>query len=142
MTSKETSAEHIARMEAEDLVKYGPRQRCCDMYVNHCRCKGGTREWILKQVMSGEIAIPHKILATKPKDPVISTSGIGDSAISPHYKNEHGSLYLFAQRQDMNAWEFDACKRIIRSRKKGRFDEDIRKSIEVLEMYRIEHKPE
>ena len=137
-----TAKEHVARLESKDLAKYGPKQPCCTQYVSHCRCPGGAREWILQRVMSGEIAVPHKTPTTKSKDPITPTNGIGDSTISPHYKNEHGSLYLFAQRQDLNAWEFDACKRIIRSRKKGRFDEDIRKSIEVLEMYRQEFKPE
>ena len=41
-----------------------------------------------------------------------------------HYDNSKGSLYLFAEQHNLNAWEFDAIKRIVRSRKKGNFIED------------------
>lgn len=55
-----------------------------------------------------------------------------------HYNNEKGSLYKFAQDHNLNAWEFDAIKRIVRSRKKGNFLEDIDKTIFVLELYKKE----
>ena len=57
-----------------------------------------------------------------------------------HYDNSKGSLYLFAEQQKLNSWEFDALKRIIRSRKKGNFIEDIDKTITVLELYKKEYK--
>jgi hypothetical protein len=56
-----------------------------------------------------------------------------------HYDNSKGSLYLFAEQQNLNAWEFDAIKRIVRSRKKGLFNEDIKKTIIVLELYLKEY---
>jgi len=55
-----------------------------------------------------------------------------------HYNNEKGSLYKFAEDHGLNAWEFDAIKRIVRSRKKGNFLEDIDKTIFVLELYKKE----
>ena len=55
-----------------------------------------------------------------------------------HYDNTQGSLYLFAEQQQLNAWEFDAIKRIIRCRKKGSFTEDIDKTIFLLELYKKE----
>jgi hypothetical protein len=55
-----------------------------------------------------------------------------------HYNNEKGSLYKFAQDHNLNAWEFDAIKRIVRCRKKGNFLEDIDKTIFVLELYKKE----
>ncbi len=55
-----------------------------------------------------------------------------------HYNNEKGSLYKFAEDHNLNAWEFDAIKRIVRSRKKGNFLEDIDKTIFVLELYKKE----
>lgn len=55
-----------------------------------------------------------------------------------HYNNDKGSLYQFAEHQGLNAYEFDAIKRIVRSRKKGNFIEDIDKTIFLLEIYKEE----
>ena len=57
-----------------------------------------------------------------------------------HYNNENGSLYLFAQQHELNAYEFDIIKRVVRCRKKGYFHEDLAKSIRVIELYLKEHK--
>lgn len=57
-----------------------------------------------------------------------------------HYNNENGSLYLFAQQHELNAYEFDIIKRIVRCRKKGYFHEDLAKSIRVIELYLKEYK--
>ena len=55
-----------------------------------------------------------------------------------HYNNENGSLYKFANDHNLNAWEFDVIKRIVRCRKKGNFTQDIDKTILVLELYKQE----
>lgn len=52
-----------------------------------------------------------------------------------HYNNENGSLYLFAQQHELNAWEFEVIKRIVRCRKKGEFISDIDKTKRVLDLY-------
>ena len=52
-----------------------------------------------------------------------------------HYNNENGSLYLFANQHELNAYEFDIIKRIVRCRKKGQFRDDLEKSIRVIELY-------
>jgi len=57
-----------------------------------------------------------------------------------HYDNSKGSLYLFAENNNLNSWEFDAIKRIVRCRKKGNFKEDIEKTITVLKLYLKESK--
>lgn len=57
-----------------------------------------------------------------------------------HYDNTNGSLYKFAEDHKLNAWEFDAIKRIVRCRKKGNFIEDIDKTIAVLELYKNEYE--
>lgn len=57
-----------------------------------------------------------------------------------HYDNTNGSLYLFAKNHDLNAWEFDVVKRIVRCRKKGEFKNDLLKTIEVLKLYLEEYK--
>ena len=56
-----------------------------------------------------------------------------------HYDNSNGSLYLFAQQQGLNAWEFDCIKRLVRCRKKGQFKEDLEKTIRVIELYAKEY---
>lgn len=56
-----------------------------------------------------------------------------------HYDNSNGSLYLFAENQGLNAWEFDIIKRIIRCRKKGQFKEDLEKTKRVINLYLDEY---
>ena len=51
-----------------------------------------------------------------------------------HYNNEYGSLYKIAVERGWNAYQFDAIKRIDRVNKKGQFEEDIKKTIVVLEL--------
>ena len=53
----------------------------------------------------------------------------------PHYANTNGSLYKFAKDWDLNAWEFDIVKRIVRCRKKGQFKSDLEKSKRVIDLY-------
>ena len=59
-----------------------------------------------------------------------------------HYNNENGSLYLFAQQHELNAYEFDIIKRIVRCRKKNQFRDDLEKSIRVIELYLKEYNIE
>ena len=58
----------------------------------------------------------------------------------PHYDNSNGSLYLFAEQQGLNPWEFDIIKRIVRSRKKGNFIEDLQKTKVVIDLYLKEYE--
>jgi hypothetical protein len=57
-----------------------------------------------------------------------------------HYDNSNGSLYLFAEQHNLNSYEFDCIKRLVRCRKKGQFKEDLEKTIRVIELYLKEHK--
>jgi hypothetical protein len=57
-----------------------------------------------------------------------------------HYDNSNGSLYLFAEQNELNAWEFDIIKRIVRCRKKGQFQEDLQKTVRVIELYLKEYE--
>jgi hypothetical protein len=57
-----------------------------------------------------------------------------------HYNNEQGSLYKFAEHHELNAWEFDCIKRLVRCRKKGQWLSDIDKTIKVLQIYKEEMK--
>ena len=55
--------------------------------------------------------------------------------LDSHYDNSNGSLYKFAVDHDLNAFEFDCIKRLVRCRKKGQFREDLEKTIRVIELY-------
>lgn len=57
-----------------------------------------------------------------------------------HYDNSKGSLYKFAEDHKLNAWEFDIVKRIVRSRKKGQFKEDLQKTKDVIDIYLKEYE--
>lgn len=52
-----------------------------------------------------------------------------------HYDNSKGSIYQFCENQKLNSYEFEVIKRISRCRKKGEFLSDIKKTIQVLEIY-------
>ena len=52
-----------------------------------------------------------------------------------HYNNEQGSLYLFAQHHELNAWEFEIIKRVVRCRKKGEWLTDLHKTKNVIDIY-------
>ena len=56
-----------------------------------------------------------------------------------YYNNENGSLYLFAQQQSLNAWEFDIIKRVVRCRKKGNFEQDLEKTKYAIDLYLKEY---
>lgn len=55
-----------------------------------------------------------------------------------HYDNTNGSLYKFSEDNNLNSYEFEVIKRIVRCRKKGEWITDIEKTIEVLEIYKKE----
>ena len=57
-----------------------------------------------------------------------------------HYDNSKGSLYQLAEQQQLNSYEFDICKRIIRCRKKGNFKEDLEKTKFLIDLYLKEYK--
>jgi hypothetical protein len=52
-----------------------------------------------------------------------------------HYDNSKGSLYQFCENQNLNSYEFEIIKRVVRCRKKGEFISDIEKTIKVLQIY-------
>ena len=52
-----------------------------------------------------------------------------------HYDNTNGSLYKFCEDKDLNSYEFDLIKRIMRCRKKGNFIEDLEKTKFLIDLY-------
>ncbi len=56
-----------------------------------------------------------------------------------HYDNSKGSIYKFCNDQNLNSWEFDIIKRVVRSRKKGNFKEDLEKTKHLIDLYLKEY---
>ena len=56
-----------------------------------------------------------------------------------HYKGTN-SLYKFAKEWKLNAYEFDIIKRIVRCRHKGSFEDDLRKTKNVIDIYLKEYE--
>jgi hypothetical protein len=51
-----------------------------------------------------------------------------------HYTGKD-SLYKFATDWELNAYEFDILKRIVRCRRKGNFEQDLQKTKDVIDIY-------
>ena len=51
-----------------------------------------------------------------------------------HYTGKN-SLYKFATDWELNAYEFDILKRIVRCRRKGNFEQDLQKTKDVIDIY-------
>lgn len=56
-----------------------------------------------------------------------------------HYDNSKGSIYQFCENQNLNSYEFDIIKRVVRSRKKGNFKEDLEKTKHLIDLYLKEY---
>ena len=56
-----------------------------------------------------------------------------------HYDNSKGSIYQFCENQNLNSYEFDIIKRVVRSRKKGNFKEDLEKTKVLIDLYLKEY---
>ena len=52
-----------------------------------------------------------------------------------HYDNTNGSLYQLCEHHQLNSYEFDLIKRIMRCRKKGNFIEDLEKTKFLIDLY-------
>ena len=51
-----------------------------------------------------------------------------------YYKGKD-SLYKFAEVWQLNSYEFDILKRVVRCRHKDRFQEDLKKTKDVIDIY-------
>ena len=57
-----------------------------------------------------------------------------------HYDNSKGSIYQFCENQNLNSYEFDIIKRVVRSRKKGEFRQDLEKTKHLIDLYLKEYE--
>jgi hypothetical protein len=57
-----------------------------------------------------------------------------------HYNNENGTLYSIAEQRGWNTYLFDIVKRLERAEKKGEFNQDLEKSIAVIQLWQKESK--
>lgn len=56
-----------------------------------------------------------------------------------YYKGKD-SLYKFGYEWQLNSWEQDIIKRVVRCRHKGTWEEDLLKTIDVIKIYLQEYK--
>ena len=70
---------------------------------------------------------------------VIKSGKIEEYIKPKHYNNEGGSLYSWCEKLELNTWEFDILKRVIRCRKKGQFKEDLEKTKFLIDLYLKEY---
>ena len=61
-------------------------------------------------------------------------------SLPDYYDNSKGSIYKFSLDQDLNAWEMDLVKRIVRCRKKGLFKQDLQKTKDLIDLYIAEYE--
>lgn len=76
------------------------------------------------------------------KEPQYYTDEQGiDAAFNPqpHYDNTNGSLYSIAEKRGWNSYQFDIVKRIDRALKKGKFEEDLDKTIDLINLWKKEN---
>jgi len=73
-------------------------------------------------------------------DEVKEEVNTSDLTAPKHYDNTNGSLYKFSEEKQLNSWEFDIVKRVIRCRKKGNFKEDLEKTKFLIDLYLKEHE--
>lgn len=59
----------------------------------------------------------------------------GDSIHTQKHYTGKDSLYKFATDWELNAYEFDILKRIVRCRRKGNFQQDLQKTKDVIDIY-------
>lgn len=106
--------------EREAIIKYSDEKLNSNIW----------NETLISQINSGDWILLPKAEISNEKQPTPT-----------HYNNENGSLYLFAEQHGLNAWEFDILKRVVRCRKKGEFETDLKKTIEVINLYLKEYEP-
>lgn len=51
-----------------------------------------------------------------------------------YYKGKE-SLYKFSEEWELNSYEFDIIKRVVRCRHKDKFEEDLKKTKDVIDIY-------
>ena len=55
-----------------------------------------------------------------------------------HYTGK-SSLHKFCEEWNLNSYEFDILKRVVRCRKKGQFQEDLQKTKDLIDIYLTEY---
>ena len=58
-----------------------------------------------------------------------------EESFTKHYDNTKGSLYKFTDEHELNSYEFDIIKRVMRCRKKGEFLKDLEKTKFLIDLY-------
>ena len=79
--------------------------------------------------------VEYKPKLTKDVPNVLTKDFLRDITEPKHYDNTNGSLYKFCEDKELNSYEFDIIKRVMRCRKKGVFLEDLQKTKVLIDLY-------
>jgi hypothetical protein len=108
-------------------------------YIVYCESERSDLEFSLSEMTSYELATALlKACYPKESEAIQEKETTTELNTPSHYDNSNGSLYHFAELFDLDAYQFDIIKRIVRCKKKGNFSEDLRKTIDVLKLYELE----
>lgn len=107
-----------------------------DLYVNDIWWQYDRNKYVLVWKKSKGYA---EIQSYK-EEPIDGGSCINDFKTPQHYDNSKGSIYQFCENQNLNSYEFDIIKRVVRSRKKGNFKEDLEKTKHLIDLYLKEYE--
>jgi len=65
---------------------------------------------------------------------------VKDIETPKHYDNSKGTLYKISDERGWSSYLFDIVKRLERAERKGEFERDLNKSIDVIELWKAERK--
>ena len=120
---------------------------CTEDYINYnkekCFIKG--KKYIFEIIgnsffiKKNEQGIPHELDIDDIKQHFKAMPKPKEIQTPTHYDNSKGSIYQFCENQNLNSYEFDIIKRVVRSRKKGNFKEDLEKTKVLIDLYLKEY---
>ena len=90
-------------------------------------------------IKKNEQGIPHELDIDDIKPHFEPIDKLKEIETPKHYDNSKGSIYQFCNDQNLNAWESDLIKRIVRCRKKGEFRQDLEKTKHLIDLYLKEY---
>ena len=90
------------------------------------------------EVIPSVLEYTNKVEEFKTNHEVVKNNEITTLDTPKHYDNSKGTLYKIAQERGWNPYLFDIVKRLERAEKKGEFDTDLDKSINVIKLWKSE----
>jgi hypothetical protein len=111
--------EEVRELALRNRVNKSDNLRSAFVWVDTKQGKYYWQQWYDRQPSYTDNLISNVIVKEEPK----------------HYDNSKGSLYKFCDQHELNSYEFDIIKRVMRCRKKGLFLEDLEKTKFAIDLY-------